>query len=95
MSEELHPPSPRIRHPHPVNRIAKVPVRGPDLASRSEGRAFMIEAGRVRVKTARQIDSARVEPWNACRCDHRGIAKPVGEPEPPRVWLYHKPTGLG
>ena len=73
----------------PGDRIAKVLSRA-GIASRREAER-MIEAGRVRVNGA-QIDSPalNVTPSDAITVD----GKPVGEPEPPRVWLFHKPTGL-
>lgn len=73
----------------PGDRIAKVLSRA-SIASRREAER-MIEAGRVRVNGA-QIDSPalNVTPSDAITVD----GKPVGEPEPPRVWLFHKPTGL-
>ena len=51
----------------------------------------MIEAGRVRVN-GEQITSPalNVTPEDKITVDNT----PVGAPEPPRIWLYHKPTGL-
>ena len=51
----------------------------------------MIEAGRVSVNGA-IITSAALNVTPADRIVVDG--KPVGQPEPARLWLYHKPTGL-
>ena len=73
----------------PGDRIAKVLARA-GIASRREAER-MIEAGRVRVN-GEQITSPalNVTPADAIMVD----GKPVSEPEPARLWLYHKPTGL-
>jgi 23S rRNA pseudouridine2605 synthase len=73
----------------PGDRIAKVLSRA-GVASRREAER-MIEAGRVSVN-GRVIDSPalNVTPKDKIIVD----GKPVAEPEPPRIWLYHKPTGL-
>ncbi|MBV7378644.1 pseudouridine synthase [Maritimibacter dapengensis] len=73
----------------PGDRIAKVLSRA-GVASRREAER-MIEAGRVAVN-GKQIDSPalNVTEKDAITVD----GKPVSEPEPPRLWLYHKPTGL-
>ncbi|UWR34351.1 rRNA pseudouridine synthase [Sulfitobacter sp. W027] len=70
-------------------RIAKVLSRA-GIASRREAER-MIEAGRVRVN-GEQITSPalNVTPEDKITVDNT----PVGAPEPPRIWLYHKPTGL-
>lgn len=71
------------------DRIAKVLSRA-GIASRREAER-MIEAGRVRVN-GEQITSPalNVTPDDKITVDNT----PVGAPEPPRIWLYHKPTGL-
>lgn len=70
-------------------RIAKVLSRA-GIASRREAER-MIEAGRVRVN-GEQITSPalNVTPEDKITVDNT----PVGAPEPPRMWLYHKPAGL-
>ena len=71
------------------DRIAKVLSRA-GIASRREAER-MIEAGRVRVN-GKVIDSPAL---NVTAKDKIVVdGKPVGEPDPPRIWLYHKPTGL-
>ena len=71
------------------DRIAKVLARA-GVASRREAER-MIEAGRVSVN-GRKIDSPalNVTPKDKVTVD----GKPVAEPEPARLWLYHKPAGL-
>ncbi len=75
--------------PPPGDRIAKVLARA-GIASRREAER-MIEAGRVTVN-GKTIDSPalNVTPGDKITVD----GKPVAEPEPARLWLYHKPTGL-
>ena len=71
------------------DRIAKVLARA-GIASRREAER-MIAAGRVSVN-GKQIDSPAL---NVTDADKITVdAKPVGAPEPSRLWLYHKPTGL-
>jgi len=71
------------------DRIAKVLARA-GVASRREAER-MIQAGRVAVN-GKVIDSPalNVTPSDRIKVD----GKDVGEPEPPRLWLFHKPTGL-
>ncbi|MCP5039298.1 MAG: rRNA pseudouridine synthase [Rhodobacteraceae bacterium] len=70
-------------------RIAKVLARA-GIASR-RGAERMIEAGRVKVNGDTITSPAlNVTDADAIMVDD----KPVGEPEPSRLWLYHKPTGL-
>jgi 23S rRNA pseudouridine2605 synthase len=71
------------------DRIAKTLSRA-GIASRREAER-MIEAGRVSVN-GKVIDSPalNVTPGDRIVVD----GKPVGAPDPARVWLYHKPTGL-
>ena len=70
-------------------RIAKFLSRA-GVASRREAER-MIEAGRVAVNGA-VIDSPALNVTGADRIEVDGA--PVGTPEPPRLWLYHKPVGL-
>lgn len=71
------------------DRIAKVLSRA-GIASRREAER-MIAEGRVSVN-GKPIDSPalNVSPTDKIVVD----GKPVREPEPPRMWLYHKPAGL-
>jgi len=71
------------------DRIAKTLSRA-GIASRREAER-MIEEGRVSVNGA-VITSPALNVTEADRIVVDG--KPVGAPEPARVWLYHKPTGL-
>lgn len=73
----------------PGDRIAKVLARA-GIASRRESER-MIEAGRVSVN-GRKIDSPALNVTQKDRITVDG--KPLSEPEPERLWLYHKPTGL-
>ncbi len=75
--------------PPPGDRIAKVLARA-GIASRREAER-MIEAGRVTVN-GKTIDSPALNVTPSDRITVDG--KPVAEPEPARLWLYHKPTGL-
>lgn len=75
--------------PPPGERIAKVLARA-GVASRREAER-MIEAGRVTVN-GRKIDSPAL---NVTAKDKITVdGKPLKEPEPARLWLYHKPPGL-
>ncbi|SEO53746.1 23S rRNA pseudouridine2605 synthase [Salinihabitans flavidus] len=71
------------------DRIAKVMARA-GVASRREAER-MIEAGRVAVN-GRKITSPALNVGPADRIVVDG--KPLSEPEPERLWLYHKPAGL-
>jgi len=75
--------------PKQGDRIAKVIARA-GVASRREAER-LIEAGRVSVN-GKTIDSPalNVTPRDRIVVD----GKPLAAPEPPRVWMYHKPTGL-
>ena len=75
--------------PPPGERIAKVIARA-GIASRREAER-LIETGRVTVNGA-VISSAalNVTPQDRITVND----KPVGTPEPARLWLYHKPSGL-
>jgi 23S rRNA pseudouridine2605 synthase len=73
----------------PGDRIAKVLSRA-GIASRREAER-MIGAGRVTVN-GKRIDSPAL---NVTAKDAISVdGKPVGEPDPVRLWLYHKPVGL-
>ncbi len=73
----------------PGDRIAKILARA-GLASRREAER-MIEAGRVTVN-GRKIDSPALNVTAKDRITVDGA--PLAEPEPERMWLYHKPVGL-
>lgn len=73
----------------PGDRIAKVLSRA-GVASRREAER-MIEAGRVAVNGDQITSPAlNVTPDDLVMVD----GKPISAPQPPRMWLYHKPTGL-
>jgi 23S rRNA pseudouridine2605 synthase len=75
--------------PPPGDRIAKVLSRV-GVASRREAER-MIEAGRVAVNGAIIASPAlNVSAQDKITVD----GAPIGAPAPPRMWLYHKPTGL-
>ena len=72
-----------------AERIAKVLARA-GVASRRDAER-MIVAGRVTLNGERLTSPAvTVVPEDAILVDGR----PVAEPEPPRLWRYHKPNGL-
>lgn len=70
-------------------RIAKVLSRA-GIASRREAER-LIELGEVRVN-GKVITSPALNVTAKDRITVRG--EPVGQPEPPRLWLYYKPEGL-
>ncbi len=71
------------------DRIAKVMARA-GIASRREAER-MVEAGRVRVNGEQILSPA----LNVTASDNITLdGEPISEPEPPRMWLYHKPKGL-
>ncbi|WP_085308002.1 pseudouridine synthase [Planktotalea arctica] len=70
-------------------RIAKVLARA-GVASRREAER-MIEAGRIAVN-GKVIDSPALNVDVRARITVDG--KPMTPPEPPRLWMYHKPPGL-
>jgi 23S rRNA pseudouridine2605 synthase len=70
-------------------RIAKVLSRA-GIASRREAER-LIELGEVKVN-GKTITSPALNVTPADRITVRG--EPVGQPEPPRLWLYYKPEGL-
>ncbi|MEO1732711.1 MAG: pseudouridine synthase [Pseudomonadota bacterium] len=77
------------KSPIPGDRIAKVLSRA-GVASRREAER-MITAGRVTVN-GKSIDSPAL---NVTASDRIAVdGKEISKPEPPRLWLYHKPTGL-
>ncbi|MGC3936192.1 pseudouridine synthase [Roseobacter sp. EG26] len=71
------------------DRIAKVLSRA-GVASRREAER-MIEAGRVAVN-GNQITSPALNVTQKDRITVDG--QDIAAPEPPRLWLFHKPTGL-
>ncbi|HEY9039281.1 MAG TPA: pseudouridine synthase [Roseovarius sp.] len=75
--------------PPPGERIAKVIARA-GIASRREAER-LIETGRVTVNGA-VIASAALNVTPQDRVTVNG--KPLSAPEPARLWLYHKPSGL-
>jgi len=73
----------------PGDRIAKVLARA-GVASRRDAER-MIEAGRVAVNGVLLTSTA----LNVTDTDKITVdGAPIAEAEPPRLWLYHKPTGL-
>lgn len=74
---------------HKGDRIAKVLARA-GVASRRE--AEKIIADRRVAVNGKTIDSPALNVTAKDRITLDG--KPIAEPEPPRIWLYHKPTGL-
>jgi 23S rRNA pseudouridine2605 synthase len=73
----------------PGDRIAKVLARA-GVASRRDCEVI-IEEGRVTVNGRKVVSPAlNVLPKDRITVDGQAI----GEPEPPRLWLYHKPLGL-
>ena len=71
-------------------RIAKVIARA-GRASRREAER-LIEAGRVTVNGQKITRAAlNVTPADRVTVDGRAL----DAPEPPRLWLYHKPRGPG
>lgn len=73
----------------PGDRIAKVIARA-GLASRRDAER-MIADGRVSVN-GRKIDSPALNVTAGDKITVDG--KPIGTPDAPRIWLYHKPAGL-
>ncbi|MEO0359431.1 MAG: S4 domain-containing protein, partial [Pseudomonadota bacterium] len=71
------------------DRIAKVLARA-GIASRRDAEKI-IESGRVTVNgTTITSPALNVQARDQITVD----GKPLDEPEQPRLWLYHKPTGL-
>jgi 23S rRNA pseudouridine2605 synthase len=75
--------------PKDGERIAKVIARA-GHASRREAEK-LIEAGRVTVN-GKRIESPALNVTTADKITIDGA--PLAEAEPPRLWLYHKPSGL-
>ncbi|MEM7074065.1 MAG: pseudouridine synthase [Pseudomonadota bacterium] len=75
--------------PPPGDRVAKVIARA-GVASRREAER-LIEAGRVKVN-GKVIGRAALNVGPGDRVEVDG--KALDAPEPPRLWLYHKPAGL-
>ena len=73
----------------PGERIAKIIARA-GIASRREAER-MVEAARVAVNGS-QIGSPALNVTAKDRITVDG--KDIAAPEPPRLWLFHKPTGL-
>ncbi|MCA0920558.1 pseudouridine synthase [Pseudooceanicola nanhaiensis] len=73
----------------PGDRIAKVLARA-GVASRRDAER-LVEAGRVTVN-GKKIDSPALNVTERDKITVDG--KPLAAAEPPRLWLYHKPTGL-
>ncbi len=73
----------------PGDRIAKVLARA-GVASRRDAER-MIAAGRIGVN-GKTIESPALNVTSKDRITVDG--QPLAEPEPPRLWLYHKPPGL-
>ncbi|UWQ92472.1 rRNA pseudouridine synthase [Rhodobacteraceae bacterium M382] len=71
------------------DRIAKVLARA-GVASRREAER-MIEAGRIAVN-GKKIDSPALNVTDQDKITVDGA--PMKVPEPPRLWLYYKPSGL-
>ncbi|SMY08728.1 pseudouridine synthase [Flavimaricola marinus] len=71
------------------DRIAKVLSRA-GVASRRDAEK-MIAEGRVAVN-GKRIDSPALNVGAGDRISVDG--KPIGPPDPPRLWLYHKPKGV-
>lgn len=71
------------------DRIAKVLSRA-GVASRRDAER-MIGEGRVSVN-GKRIDSPALNIGPSDRISVDG--KPIGPPDPPRLWLYHKPKGV-
>ncbi|NCO87975.1 MAG: pseudouridine synthase [Rhodobacterales bacterium] len=83
--------SPSVPPPAPTKgeRIAKVLARA-GIASRRDAERLIAE-GRVRVN-GKPIDSPALNISGSDRVSVDG--KALAAPEPPRLWLYHKPAGL-
>jgi 23S rRNA pseudouridine2605 synthase len=71
------------------DRIAKVLARA-GVASRRQAEILIVE-GRITVN-GKRIDSPALNVTPSDRITVDG--KPLREPEPARLWLYHKPLGL-
>lgn len=80
---------PKSDNPMAGDRIAKVLARA-GIASRREAER-MIEAGRVHLNgKLLKTPAVTVTSSDVILVDN----EPIAEPEPPRMWRYHKPAGL-
>ena len=88
LQQGMNKPSDR-KSDYEGDRIAKVLARAGVCSRRDAER--MIADGRVAVN-GRRLDTPalNVTPNDNITVD----GKPVGEPDPPRLWRYHKPAGL-
>lgn len=75
--------------PHKGERIAKVIARA-GRASRREAER-LIEAGKVTLN-GQPVERAALNVTDKDKIEVDGV--PLNAPEPPRLWLYHKPAGL-
>ncbi|MGI3170409.1 pseudouridine synthase [Pseudooceanicola sp. C21-150M6] len=82
------PEKPKSKTP-PGDRIAKVLARA-GVASRRDAER-MIAEGRVKVD-GKVIESPALNVTPKAKIEVDG--RPIGGPEPARLWLYHKPAGL-
>jgi len=82
-------PAPKAAETPEGERIAKVLSRA-GIASRREAER-LIELGEVKVN-GKVITSPALNVTAKDKITVRG--EPVGQPEPPRLWLYYKPEGL-
>lgn len=91
MAEKEKPPAAKVpqKDTPEGERIAKVLSRA-GIASRREAER-LIELGEVKVN-GKTITSPALNVTARDRITVRG--EPVGQPEPPRLWLYYKPEGL-
>ena len=89
MAEKTKTPAKPAEKTHEGERIAKVLSRA-GIASRREAER-MIEIGEVSVNGKVITSPAlNVKPTDKILVS----GKPIGEPEPARLWLYYKPEGL-
>ena len=89
MAAKEKPPAKTAADAPEGDRIAKVLSRA-GVASRREAER-MIEMGEVSVN-GKVITSPALNVTSRDKITVRG--EPVGQPEPPRLWLYYKPEGL-
>lgn len=89
MAEKEKPKAPNPPATPEGERIAKVLSRA-GIASRREAER-LIELGEVKVN-GKVITSPALNVTPRDKITVRG--EPVGQPDPPRLWLYYKPEGL-
>jgi 23S rRNA pseudouridine2605 synthase len=89
MAGKEKPPATATKDTPEGDRIAKVLSRA-GIASRREAER-LIEMGEVKVN-GKTITSPALNVTAKDKITVRG--EPVGQPEPPRLWLYYKPEGL-